>query len=179
MLECGNQRAATTSVEKWRCDLPSFQIFLLENEMTALPVPKLHKAYLKIRLTIVMPLQKKLFQSRTVTDLAFLWKCCWLCSQPAAEYALVEKYQFWQPTFPCWLRASWERVDCCGTTAKRLRYWANRLFYASWNRLQLIGSNVADCQALTWLHIYIVISWYRLRPKRRGQSSVASASPFT
>ncbi len=20
--------------------------------------------------------------------------------------------QFWQPSFPCWLRASWERVDC-------------------------------------------------------------------
>ncbi len=27
------------------------------------------------------------------------------CSPPAAEYALVKKYQFRQPTFPCWLRA--------------------------------------------------------------------------
>ena len=27
-------------------------------------------------------------------------------------------------------------------------YWANGLFYPSWN-LQLIGSSVADCQALT------------------------------
>ena len=34
-------------------------------------------------------------------------------------------------------------------TTRRLPYWSNRLFYPSWNRLQLIGSSVADCQALT------------------------------
>ena len=33
-------------------------------------------------------------------------------SPPAVEYALAVLCQFWRPTFPCWLRASWERVDC-------------------------------------------------------------------
>ncbi len=37
--------------------------------------------------------------------------CCSF-SPPAAEYGLVVNYQFWQPTFPCWLMAFWERVDC-------------------------------------------------------------------
>ena len=37
------------------------------------------------------------------------------------------------------------------TTTKRLSYWANGLFYPSWNRLyrHLFDSSVADCQALT------------------------------
>ncbi len=55
------------------------------------------------------------------------------CSPPAAEYALVVNYQFWQPTFPCWLRASWERVDF--SWHHHMPYWANGLFYPSWNRL--------------------------------------------
>ncbi len=29
--------------------------------------------------------------------------------RPSAEYALVVNYQFWLPTSPCWLTASWER----------------------------------------------------------------------
>ncbi len=57
--------------------------------------------------------------------------CCWSCSPPAAEYALARLCQFWQPTFPCWLRASIVR----GTTTRRLPYWANGLVYPSWNRL--------------------------------------------
>ncbi len=39
-----------------------------------------------------------------------------------------------------------------GTTTRILPYWATRLFYPSWNgctNLQLIGSSVTDCQALT------------------------------
>ena len=40
--------------------------------------------------------------------------------------------------FPCWLWASWERVDSSwrGTTSRRLRCWTKGLFYPSWNRLQ-------------------------------------------
>ena len=71
-------------------------------------------------------------------------KCCCLSySPPAAEY------QSYQPTFSCWLRTSWEKVVVRDTTTRRLQYWANGLFYPSWNRLQLIGSSVANCQALT------------------------------
>ena len=33
-------------------------------------------------------------------------------SPPAADYASVVNYQFWKLIFPCWLMASWERVDC-------------------------------------------------------------------
>ncbi len=32
-------------------------------------------------------------------------------SPPSAEYALAKRCHFCQPTLPCWLRASWERVD--------------------------------------------------------------------
>ena len=47
--------------------------------------------------------------------------------------------QFWQPTFPCWLRASWEGVDCS---------WHHHgLFYSNWNRLYWFTA--ANCQALT------------------------------
>ena len=35
---------------------------------------------------------------------------CFTCSPPAVEYALVVVCQFKQPTFPCWLKASWKRV---------------------------------------------------------------------
>ncbi len=33
-------------------------------------------------------------------------------SLPAAEYGLAQRSQFWQPTFPCWLMPTWERVEC-------------------------------------------------------------------
>ena len=36
-----------------------------------------------------------------------------------------------------------------GTTTRKLPYWGNGLFYIGFTKLQLIGSNVADCQALT------------------------------
>ncbi len=62
--------------------------------------------------------------------------CCWLCSPPVAEYALAVECQFWLPTFLGWLRASWEGWIVRGTTTRRLPFWANGLFYPSWNRLR-------------------------------------------
>ncbi len=61
----------------------------------------------------------------TLIFLAFSCSCS--RSPPAADCALAVNYQFWQPTLPCWLRTSFERVDCSGhTTTRRLPYWANR-----------------------------------------------------
>ena len=51
------------------------------------------------------------------------------------------------PVLP--LRVSWEKGWTVRGTTTRLPYWADRLFYPSWNRSQLVGSSVADCQALT------------------------------
>ena len=82
---------------------------------------------------------------------------CWSCSPPAANWALVVNYQFWQPTFPCWLRApcekgglfvSWHHyyIEDCLT---RLTDSSTRAG-TDCTDLQLIGGSVADCQALTW-----------------------------
>ena len=57
--------------------------------------------------------------------------CC-SCSPPAAECALVENYQFSYAVLGKHLGKGW--IVCC-TTNKRLLYWANGLFYPSWNRL--------------------------------------------
>ncbi len=46
---------------------------------------------------------------------------CWSCSPPAANWALVVNYQFWQPTFPSWLRAKG------GLFVNRLRWQCGRL----------------------------------------------------
>ena len=38
---------------------------------------------------------------------------CQSCSPPAAELRTSKQLcQFWQPTLPCWLRASLDRMDC-------------------------------------------------------------------
>ena len=55
--------------------------------------------------------------------------CCWSCSPPAAEYTLAQKCQFWQPTFPWWLRVSWERADCSWHQHLKMPYRTNGLFY--------------------------------------------------
>ena len=79
----------------------------------------------------------------------------WSCSPPAAEYALA--IQFWQVTFPLWLKASWERVD---------RSWprdycltglmgSSTQTGTSCTKLQLISSSVTNCQALTWQIIIV------------------------
>ena len=47
---------------------------------------------------------------------------------PAAEYALIVNYQFWQPTF----HGIMENGD---TTIRKLPSWANGLFYPSWSML--------------------------------------------
>ena len=62
--------------------------------------------------------------------------------------------QFWQPSCPCWLMASWERMKCSwhhhqkiGLTGSSIQAETGR------TDLQLIVSSATDCQALTWPHI--------------------------
>ena len=50
---------------------------------------------------LVVPLHHRFLEPKTEEKLHFETICYWSCSPAAAEYALVVKYQFWQPTFPC------------------------------------------------------------------------------
>ena len=78
--------------------------------------------------------------------------CCFSCSPPAVVY-----YQFWQPTFPCWLRAILGK----GGLFVTLGDWLTVPTGSSTRPgtvctgLQLIDSSVADCQALTWLILIV------------------------
>ena len=72
------------------------------------------------------------------------------CSPPAAEYALAGVCLVLLPTFPCWLRSSWERVVFF--LIPPLPYWATGSSTPAGTGgtgLQLIGCSMADCQSLT------------------------------
>ena len=102
------------------------------------------------------------------SKLSILWRelyrpiACLLSVFSACGGIVYVVFQFWQPTFPCWLRVTWDRVDCRLFMATPLKGCLVGLTGSSTRagtgctNSQLNGSSVADCQTLTWLHFNLL-----------------------